>query len=398
MPSGPPPTGLLTSRKIRAFTLDTSVLRASGFRLEQGALRQLSHQLPPWLSLWMSSVVLEEVSRQRAANVQAAADQAKLAWGNLNRHLDRSEDAGAMAAKADQLASLANEYFSGQMSRFIQSHAGQVVGLSWDGLAPAMFRAYFSGAAPFSTGNKKHEFPDAAALLSLEALAAQRSIFVLAVSMDDGWHHYGDSSERIYCLRGLSDLAGLYRSTGPETQMARAALSAYFRSTGPTQDLNLGHVVRDGLREVDVIATAPAVFTNFVGVEVTDLKLTAFQVDPEAIGVWMTSGKRNECAAEIAIECTIEFQVCFFARVAARGLGPVSMREEATRSVVRTLPLNLALALHTVDRPTALPQAISHVSLVPTEYRLRLVEDEVPGSIRELLPWYWREMDDDIPF
>ncbi|WP_156373211.1 PIN domain-containing protein [Pseudorhodoferax sp. Leaf267] len=161
---------MLTSRKITAFTLDTSVIRAAGYHFEHGALRQLAHQLPPWVRLWMSSIVVKEVERQRLAAVEAAADQAKQAWTNLHRRLDQPVNDGAVHNEVDLLAAAAGARFDDQMARLLATHGGEVVDINKPWLAASMFDAYFAGAAPFTGGSKKHEFPDVAALLSLENL------------------------------------------------------------------------------------------------------------------------------------------------------------------------------------------------------------------------------------
>lgn len=397
MPSGLPPPSLLTSRKIHAFTLDTSILRAAGYHFEQGALRQLAHQLPPWLNLWMSSIVVSEVSRQRLAAAQAAAEQAKLAWGNLTRHLDIPASGGAMPAEVDQLASQAEERFDDQLERFLAAHDGEVVELVGEWLAPAMFQAYFAGAAPFSGGGKKHEFPDAAALLSLDELAKKRDTFLLAVSMDDGWHAYCETSERMYCLRKLSELAGLFRSTGAEAQALRSGLSAYLREARAAQELNLLSVIRDGLRSLGVRASLPSYIAPVAGVEVTEIRLTAVQIDADAVGIWLTSGPAGDGAAEVSVECTVELELRFFDQKQSWMPNSGDRFDDEGGFVVRSLSLNLALELAAAGGAPEFPQMITRVSLVPTEYRLRLADDEVSSRYRRPIGAPWEDADD-IPF
>lgn len=397
MPSGLPHPSLLTSRKVGAFTLDTSVLRAAGYRFEQGALRQLTHQLPPWLNLWMSSVVVREVERQRLAAVEAAADQAKQAWTSLHRHLDQSRDDGAMAYEVDLMAAGAAMRFEDQMDRLVAAHNGEVVEVDKPWLASAMFAAYFAGRAPFSGGSKKHEFPDAAALMSLDQLAMERGIYVLAVSLDDGWHEYCATSERMYCLRKLADLASMFRSTGPEAQKLRAALSAYLKERRAMHELNLTSVVREGLRSVGVRAVLPSQYASIVEAEVAEVRLTELQVDADAVGIWLTSGSQGDGAAEVSVECSVELELRFFDLEQGWALRNPSLRTAAESAlVVRSMPLNLAFELNGVGPSLQFPQAISKVSLVPGEYKLQLADDEVPSKYRPT-SYRWDDMDD-IPF
>ena len=69
-----------------------------------------------------------------------------------------------------------------------------------------MVGMYFGCEAPFEVGSeKKNEFPDALALMSLETWAENNDVKILAVSSDKGWERYADSSSRIDVLDNLSD-------------------------------------------------------------------------------------------------------------------------------------------------------------------------------------------------
>ena len=64
---------------------------------------------------------------------------------------------------------------------------------------------YFGLAPPFSSKDaKKHEFPDAIALMSLERWAEGRDALVMAVSADKGWQEYAAGSERLFCVDNIN--------------------------------------------------------------------------------------------------------------------------------------------------------------------------------------------------
>lgn len=396
MPSGLPPPELLTSRKIGAFTLDTSVLRAAGFHFEHGALRQLAHQLPPWLSLWMSSVVVREVARQRLAAVQGAAEQARQAWSNLHRHLDRPPEGGSLQTEVGRLEASAAERFDGQMERLLTAHAGEVVQLRGESLIQELFDAYFHGAPPFAGGSKKSEFPDGAALLSLDAAAAERGIYVLAVSHDEGWHEYCATSRRIYCLRKLADLAGLFRSTGSQARAVVKSLSAYLKGPRAAHELGLAAVIRDGLRNVVIDTVIPPIIRKNVDAVVTEVRLSSFHVEADSVGIWLTSSADGRGAAEVAIECTVELQLGFYDPWQPRPSEWTLHFDDESACAVRSLELSLALELAELDTNPQFPDAVSSVSLVPLDYKLRLTKDEVPS---QYVPFSasWDDSDD-LPF
>ncbi|MCZ7018809.1 PIN domain-containing protein, partial [Salmonella enterica] len=68
-----------------------------------------------------------------------------------------------------------------------------------------LFELYFGNRPPFHKSNdKKYEFPDAVALLSLEAYAENSGILV--VSSDKDWITFCNSSEskKLYCIPDLT--------------------------------------------------------------------------------------------------------------------------------------------------------------------------------------------------
>lgn len=345
----------------------------------------------------MSSIVVKEVERQRLAAVDAAADQAKQAWTNLHRHLDQQINDGAVHKEVDLLAAAASARFDDQIARLLAAHSGEVVEINEPGLAASLFDAYFAGAAPFTGGSKKHEFPDAAALLSLDQVARERDAYLLAVSLDDGWHEYCATSERMYCLRKLTDLAGLFRSTGPEAQRLRMALSTYLREPRALHELGLSSVVRDGLRNVSVRVIPPSRYASVADVEVSEVRLTEFQVEADSVGIWLTSGPDGQGAAEVSVECTVELELRFFDLAKGWALRNPNLRiAEVEGFVIRSLPLSLAFELTPVIQSLQFPDAVSRVSLAPGEYKLRITEDEMPAGYRpEAFRW---DDPDDIPF
>lgn len=76
-----------------------------------------------------------------------------------------------------------------------------------DGLAThaELLRRYFGAAPPFGAKEeKKYEFPDALALLSLEAWAERNNTTMLVVGTDGDWKAFADASNRLICVNDLA--------------------------------------------------------------------------------------------------------------------------------------------------------------------------------------------------
>jgi PIN domain len=74
-----------------------------------------------------------------------------------------------------------------------------------------ILRRYFAGEPPFENKDaKKHEFPDAMALVSLESWTRNARTFMLVVSGDRGWKDFCVASDHLYCMDELPPALNLF--------------------------------------------------------------------------------------------------------------------------------------------------------------------------------------------
>jgi len=72
---------------------------------------------------------------------------------------------------------------------------------------------YVAGDPPFTVeGKKKSEFPDALALLALKGWAESNDTRVLAVSSDDDWKRFGESSSEVYVVQDLGGALSAFQT------------------------------------------------------------------------------------------------------------------------------------------------------------------------------------------
>jgi len=139
---------------------------------------------------------------------------------------------------------------------------------------------YFGAQAPFATsGPKKHEFPDAVALLTLESWAEKQACKVLVVSNDPDWVRYCSKSPRLVVIRDLADaLSGFQDQTANYAARRLAELLSEGDPVGLQRALLLALEGQDDKFEFDVDADSQFEFES-EGVEAhfTDLELP----DPE---------------------------------------------------------------------------------------------------------------------
>jgi hypothetical protein len=306
MPSGLPSSEALTTREVGAFSLDTDVIQAAGFRFDDGQLRRLSSQLPPWMQLWLSDIVVREIKAHRMDGIRRAVLQVKGAHSDLRR-LIAGHSLGPLVDPTYHLQT-AFHLFDDQLRKFVSHHNGLVIEAGALAISSRMFARYFEGSPPFGGGrDKKHEFPDAATLLLLESQAVERGIKLIAVSNDEGWMKFSEGSSHLYCVKALSDLTNLFVAQSPEIKQFAVRVRHHLAAKDVQQE------VRTLLHKGPVagpwhVQTQSGGWYD-VDAAVSSVKLSTFQLLPDSLRIWTTSPDETACVAEVAVEADLRVEI-----------------------------------------------------------------------------------------
>lgn len=196
---------------IFAISVDTSIFDRYGCNLGYAALRKLDQFQGKHIRVLLSEVIEGEVVahiRSAAAETQRALKTAlkkhKLRWAIT----DQAPAVAAGLALAGTPAAEAQR----QMDDFVALLGAEIVSATdLDTIAPEVLRRYFAFEPPFEDSEKKkHEFPDAFALLSLEASAEEEDKLILCVSADNGWKDFAEASNRLVCIDDLDRALSLF--------------------------------------------------------------------------------------------------------------------------------------------------------------------------------------------
>jgi hypothetical protein len=172
---------------------------------------------------------------------------------------------------------------------------------------------YFQGLPPFGGGkDKKHEFPDAAALLTLDYLAAEKGISIIVVSKDEGWKAYAERSAFVFCLSSLDELTALFLSDTVEAKAIKLKVIECFENPSFELNKNIKSTIEKGL---DSLSWRVAYPNNryTLDAEVTESRLDSFDLHAGALGVWLTSIKNDACVVEIPLDVNVLLRVGIFA-------------------------------------------------------------------------------------
>ncbi|MCY4259922.1 MAG: PIN domain-containing protein [Rhodobacteraceae bacterium] len=171
----------------------------------------------------LSSTVEKEVRSHLVAHTENIVGEARHKIGKVLAAFETSTP--TLDAIIDQLTNnqKPEEAACKRLDGFLKESKCEVVKDSIFVSVDALFSSYFERNPPFATGKKKHEFPDALALNSLEGKAAEDGIGILVVSNDKGWRSFCENSSALYWMSDITRALSLV--TAAPTGLRQAVVS-----------------------------------------------------------------------------------------------------------------------------------------------------------------------------
>ncbi|WP_183092171.1 PIN domain-containing protein, partial [Brenneria goodwinii] len=190
-------------REITAITIDSVIFTENGYKLNSGIIGQLSQFKDEKFTFLLTEVVFEETIKHIAGlhenRIKKIENLLKIASDYISEDLlNEVEDEILSLSSPKNIAMY-------ELNQFMLSTNAELV-LNEETYVSEVTELYFSCKAPFAqTGNKKNEFPDAIALLSLRSWAKAGN-GIIVVSKDDDWARFcADShNDKLYHVKDLS--------------------------------------------------------------------------------------------------------------------------------------------------------------------------------------------------
>jgi len=315
MPKGNPTAAQLWQGDVSFFSLDTDLIQAAGYNFEGGALKQLPKQLPDTMSLQLSEVVAQEIVSHRMTGVTKAVDGFKSSSNDLKRLASISMDDIDQCFEKLTVGANAWAYFYQQIKDYTSTCQGQILPIDGHLLAQRIFDLYFDTSPPFDTRkDKKAEFPDATSLLLLENFAKDKKTMGLIASGDEGWSKFADTSDYLYCVRSIDELAALFSATDAyakaiESKVIESVQSDESSLRDSLRDALVEHVSDSSWSATDVVSHT----VSRVEAEVYDTKFKDYKI--ESAEVWSISPDKKTWVIELNIIAAVELSISaeFFA-------------------------------------------------------------------------------------
>ncbi|SDM75933.1 hypothetical protein SAMN05192555_1194 [Franzmannia pantelleriensis] len=257
-----------------AITIDTSIFDEKGLGLESGILKTLEQFNGRPSHLVLSEIVVREVHSHLRKKAADAREQVLKALRESKKHLSVSEDEVTLAREA-----LVPELDDGEVAKqrlkaFVAATGAEIIPAAGKVDLGQIIGRYFQSEPPFAaSGNKKNEFPDAIALLSLESWAKEHGCKILAVAKDADWKRFADESEYIDLLEDLAEAISKFQPPSDAIEFC-SEISKTLPQGHPDELLDLLHMyLSEAVGEMDLYPEANSQFfyePDFVEVSLED--------------------------------------------------------------------------------------------------------------------------------
>lgn len=285
-----------------AFTIDTNTIIHGGMDFKTGLLGQLEQFKDGPVKFVISEIVVRETLKHLQAHTRKTRD-AVLSSLNKAAGAGLINEEAAMAAKAAMADS--REIARCAVAAFLDGTGAEVVPANL-ATVDTLLKAYFEPTAPFeASGEKKSEFPDAIALMSLEQWARSSGRTILAASADKGWKAFADRSDHI-SVEG--DLGGALQIVQDDTDAAAVAINGLLRrmTGGELGGLmaSVSHRLSDALLDWDFEIEASSYLRYEVDTYELKLEDFSFVEQGEGFAVTIVRLEAEETAIQVDVEIT----------------------------------------------------------------------------------------------
>jgi rRNA-processing protein FCF1 len=240
-----------------AICIDTNIFREAGYAFDKGLPAQLTQFADSPVQVVISEVVHREMKRHLADNIGKARASLEKGLREVQQEMLASEGAASRARKAILTGENDAEIAQRRLDAFYES-CGATVLAADSATSREVLERYFNQQPPFAaTGDKKKEFPDAYALISVEKWAEEHDFKVLMVSQDKGWREFCERTERLVYRNDLGSALQLFQPHNAASQLL-TELNASLLSESDTTGIE--GAITDGIKasieamEIDVNA------------------------------------------------------------------------------------------------------------------------------------------------
>lgn len=189
-----------------AITIDNSTLKSEGYKFYEGLLAQMRQFKESPVQVIQTDIVHNEAIKHIGQEISRARSSIDQALRSANKQLKIKNTTIEKAKELLSIDGTDKEIANKQLEKYYAFIGAKKIDSANHANLSDLMEMYFTTQAPFETGkDKKNEFPDAIALLSIESWAEEQDLNIIAVSQDNGWKDFSENSNRITLVSSLAE-------------------------------------------------------------------------------------------------------------------------------------------------------------------------------------------------
>ncbi|MEO9386012.1 PIN domain-containing protein [Chromobacterium phragmitis] len=267
-----------------AITIDTSIFDKNALKIDSGILKNLSQFKGKPAGLILSEIVINEIyshlerkSFESRKNIESALKDAP---HYLRLEAEHTEEISAKIRELKDSKETAKDI----IKKFIHDTSAEIIKAEGNIKISELIKRYFTNTSPFAdSGKKKNEFPDAIALLSLEAYAQTNKTKILAISTDKDWASFASNSPYIDVIEDLAQGIALFSPNTESDALCKVISSKIATAEWEKIQSQIEDALPDAIGDMQITAEADSSFyyepSNFVEIEFIEFD---FEKDPDS--------------------------------------------------------------------------------------------------------------------
>lgn len=348
---------------VGAITVDTSVVERYQFGFESGVLAKLAQFSYAEADHIVLDIVLHEIRSHLRSEADLVRSQVKNALKPLGNSwgIEKADREAALTLLFGQQSGEART--EERLRAFLQGSSAVVLTCSDLVGLPDVLSRFIETKAPFgNTEGKKHEFPDAVALLALEAWAVKNVKAVIAVSRDTDWKRYCVDSTRVYFIDDLAQALSAFQAGADDASLLLRSLLA--EGKVPNLDEIILEAIRSQSDKIDIDMEASANW--YYEPELYDIEVSSDSSMAEQVKEFEVIEFEDNVLViqtSLALDVTAHFSVNFQAwdgvdrEYLSAGSASIQQTERMDLEVILTMAFNNGTA--TIDSVELLPTGMT---------------------------------------
>jgi hypothetical protein len=271
----------LIDGSIGAISVDTCIFTANDYRLDRGVLKLLEQFKNNDFELIFSEITVKEVRNHIAKHTDDAKMKLRSALREVGKYYQ--EQSGKESSIIDNLlgSESVKDLTTKKLKDFCARCDAKLIQAKSSLDIDELIKMYFDVKAPFEYATeKKSEFPDAIALLSLQTWSKKQGKAVLFVTQDKGCKSFCDSSDNLYAVDSLKDALSLIQQRNVHLSTLCGALEIAINN-GKYSDLvtRIENTISNDLWSIDWLPEASSSY--YYEAELEELELESATFDGE---------------------------------------------------------------------------------------------------------------------